>query len=44
MGGGKEMSVWTEFCLWGVSLLPNFVTLEGLFWGGNFKINFCGAA
>jgi len=24
------MSVWTEFCLWGVSLLPNFVMLGGL--------------
>ena len=34
------MSVWTEFCLWGVSLLSNFVTLRGLFLGGNFKINF----
>jgi hypothetical protein len=34
------MSVCVEFSLWGVSLLPNLLTLGGLCLGGNFKINF----
>jgi hypothetical protein len=28
------MSVWVEFCLRRLALLPNFVTLEGLCLGG----------
>jgi len=33
------MSARAEFCLRGVSLLPNFVTLLELCLGGNFKVN-----
>jgi hypothetical protein len=32
------MSVWAEFCLWRVALLPNFVTLGDLCLGGVLKL------